>query len=115
MDEDKEQLDKKRKGREILDLTVGEVSPVDRPAVLEDWVVIKRLEKQEDSMGAFDTDQDGSGAVELGFQWIEVDLEKRLEADLISATKPAAEFLEAVEKGESKHLTEVLRPLLLAS
>lgn len=109
---DTEALDKGKKGRELLDLKVNEVSPVDRPAVLEDWVVVKRHKKQEDSMGAFDSDQDGTGAEEIGYQWVDVDLEKRLEADLISAIKPAAEFLEAVEKGESDHIKEdVLKAL----
>lgn len=63
-------------------------------------------------MGAFDSDQDGTGAEEIGYQWVDVDLEKRLEADLISAIKPATEFLEAVEKGESDHIKEdVLKAL----
>lgn len=91
-------------------MKVKEVSPVDRPAILREFLVVKR--KEEDSMGAFDSDQDGAGTVEIGYQWIEIDLEKRLENDLVKSMKPATEFLEAVEKGECEHIKEdVLKAL----
>lgn len=102
-DDDLERLDKNKKGREILKLRTKELSLVDRPAVLETFLMVKRLE-QEEAMGAFDSDQDGTGiAVEVGYQWIDIDLEKRLGSDLLGALKPATEFLESVEKGESEH------------
>lgn len=101
-DDDSERLDKKKKGREILKLRTKELSLVDRPAVLETFLMVKRLE-QEEAMGAFDSDQDDAGAVEVGYQWIDIDLEKRLGSDLLGALKPATEFLESVEKGEREY------------
>lgn len=111
METKEESLDKKKKGRDILALTVGEVSPVDRPANLQEFITIKRLEK-ENGMGAFDSNETESSTADDGYQWIDVDLQKSLGPELLNSTKPVTEFLEAVEKGETKDLSEeVLKAL----
>lgn len=87
--------------REFLDLDVSEVSMVDRPANLREFLVVKRL---EDTMGAFDSDNPGADPSEIGMsrqtiQTAEVTVEKAA-ATVLGDLGDISEFLsrEDVEK-----------------
>jgi len=82
----------KEKGQEILDLKVREMSLVDKPAILREFLVVKR--QQEENMGAFEpepqTDDSnvGSDVVVEKMNWQqfkEEEVEKALPIDLRNA------------------------------
>jgi flagellar motor protein MotB len=108
-DSSKEPLLDKKKGREILQLKAKEVSVVDRPAILREFLVVKR-QNTEDSMGAFEpeTTADNSasevmkGMEELpNIEWLEVAAEKAdLPADLKTAIQRVVQFLGKVVGGD---------------
>jgi hypothetical protein len=88
----------KADAREILELRAKEVSLVDRPAILRQFLVIKR---QETNMGAFDP-KDGQTALTVekmleSISWSEFDVEKALPIDLRNAIKTTLAFLKKPE------------------
>lgn len=88
-----EELDK-AKPRTILGLKVKELSMVDKPAILREFLVVKRQE--DNTMGAFDTDDAGQTATDPvieGMNWKEIDVEKALPIDLRNAIKAVVPWL----------------------
>jgi hypothetical protein len=107
-DSTKDPLLDKKKGREILQLKAKEVSVVDRPAILREFLVVKR-HNTEASMGAFEpettaetsADEITKGMDELqNVEWFEVAAEKAdLPADLKTAIQRVVQFLGKVVGG----------------
>jgi hypothetical protein len=56
------EIDKAKEARRLLDLDVKEVSLVDRPANLKEFLVVKRLEHGGKQMSAFAADTENKGA-----------------------------------------------------
>jgi hypothetical protein len=89
-------LDKKKK-REILELKVNELSMVDRPAILRDYLVVKRLE--EEPMGAFADEGQNAG----------IEVEKALPAELKSAITSVVGFLNKNKSAEGAPTDDIAR------
>jgi hypothetical protein len=90
----------KADAREILELRAKEVSLVDRPAILRQFLVVKR-QQQEATMGAFDN-TDGSQPVPIEkmleqMNWVEGDVEKALPIDLRNAISAALKWFKKPE------------------
>jgi hypothetical protein len=91
----------KADAREILELRAKEVSLVDRPAILRQFLVVKRQQQQEATMGAFDA-TGGSQPVPIekmieSMNWGEVDVEKALPIDLQNAIKAVIAYTKKPE------------------
>ncbi len=105
------QLDKK-KGREILQLKAKEVSMVDRPAILREFLVIKR-QTTEDNMGAFESEERTDTKIEdilkgladdPNVEWLDIDAEKAaLTDDTKKAFTGTTEFLAKVAAGTDEY------------
>lgn len=84
-----------RDARELADLKVGEVSIVDRPAIRRDFLIVKRLEEDgmtnEASAEIVQAEFDSAltevtkQLTDLGYTFIEVDVEKAIPTDLKSS------------------------------
>lgn len=109
MDHVESQLDKK-KPQEILELKVKELSTVDRPAILEEFLVLKR--QQEENMGAFTADPDNveiKDEVVEKMKWVEVDVEKALPIDLRNALKAVIPWLKKNAGMDGAPKDEIMR------
>lgn len=105
------QLDKK-KGREILKLKAKEVSMVDRPAILREFLVVKR--QTEDNMGAFESENtqaepQGDTLIEAMTWKSYEDIDKALPIDLRNAIKAVSAFLGKSKSAEGAPTKEIER------
>lgn len=105
----------KADGREILDLKPKEVSMVDKPAILREFLIIKR--QQEDNMGTFVPDAGTATIEELlkglpeidGVTWRDVAVEKQIPIDLRNAIKAVIPWLKQSAGGEGAPKDEIGR------
>lgn len=99
-----------QKGREFLDLEVKEISLVDKPANLREFLTLKR--KQEaDNMGAFQTNYEGADPSEVG---IETPIEKAKPEGLAADLVAVADLVDKTE-GKDEAVAKALDPALKAA